>query len=167
MLTQQVDLNNLLDQTIDEIEFLPSFEGITIMRDFEPDLASLQADPNQLKQVFINLLNNAAESIEDEGIIEVITRQVDPVWFEIKFSDTGCGIPRENLGKMFTPFFTTKGVGKGTGLGLSITYGIIKMHRGQISVDSELGIGSSFTIRLPIRSEPAETGSNSNSNLIG
>lgn len=167
MLTQRVDLNDLLDQTIDEIELLSNFEGITILRDFEPDLASLQADPNQLKQVFINLLNNAAESIEDEGVIEVSTRQVDPAWFEIKFSDSGCGIPRENLGKMFTPFFTTKGVGKGTGLGLSITYGIIKMHRGQISVESELGIGSSFTIRLPIRSEPAETGSNSNSNLIG
>lgn len=167
MLTQRVDLNDLLDQTIDEIELLSNFEGITILRDFEPDLASLQADPNQLKQVFINLLNNAAESIEDEGVIEVSTRQVDPAWFEIKFSDSGCGIPRENLGKMFTPFFTTKGVGKGTGLGLSITYGIIKMHRGQITVESELGIGSSFTIRLPIRSEPAETGSNSNSNLIG
>lgn len=167
MLTQQVDLNDLIDQTIDEIEILPNFEGITFLRGFEPDLTMLQADPNQLKQVFINLLNNASESIEDEGLIEISTRQVDPDWVEIKFRDTGCGIPQENLGKMFTPFFTTKGVGKGTGLGLSITYGIIKMHRGQISVESEPGIGTCFTIRLPIHSEPVETGSNLYSKLIG
>lgn len=167
MLTQHVNLNDLVDQTIDEVGILPNFEGITIQRDFDPNLTSLQADPNQLKQVFINLLNNAAESIEGDGQIAVSTRQVNPAWVEIKISDTGCGIPQENLGKMFTPFFTTKGVGKGTGLGLSITYGIIKMHRGQISVESESGVGTCFTIRLPVRSEIVETGSNSNSNMIG
>ncbi len=71
---------------------------------------------------------------------------------KIAFQDTGCGIPEENLSKIFTPFFTTKPIGKGTGLGLAIVYGIIKMHRGQIYVDSEVGVGTTFTITLPVKS---------------
>jgi signal transduction histidine kinase len=70
---------------------------------------------------------------------------------EIKVSDTGCGIPEENLSKLFTPFFTTKALGKGTGLGLSIVYGIIKMHRGQITVQSQIGQGTTFTVTLPVQ----------------
>jgi two-component system NtrC family sensor kinase len=69
----------------------------------------------------------------------------------VVFQDTGCGIPEENLSKIFTPFFTTKPIGKGTGLGLAIVYGIIKMHRGQIYVESEIGAGSTFTITLPVK----------------
>jgi signal transduction histidine kinase len=70
---------------------------------------------------------------------------------EIKITDTGCGIAEENLGKLFSPFFTTKALGKGTGLGLSIVYGIIKMHRGNIFVQSKLGEGATFTVVLPIQ----------------
>jgi two-component system NtrC family sensor kinase len=70
---------------------------------------------------------------------------------KIAFEDTGCGIPEANLSKIFTPFFTTKPIGRGTGLGLAIVYGIIKMHRGQIYVESEVGVGSTFTITLPRR----------------
>jgi signal transduction histidine kinase len=70
---------------------------------------------------------------------------------KIAFQDTGCGIPEENLNKIFTPFFTTKPIGKGTGLGLAIVYGIIKMHRGQIYVESEVGVGSTLTVTLPVR----------------
>jgi two-component system NtrC family sensor kinase len=84
------------------------------------------------------------------------TRPIDTQWVEIKISDTGCGIPEENLSKLFTPFFTTKPQGKGTGLGLSIVYGILKMHRAQISVQSEIGKGSTFTVLLPVRMFPGQ-----------
>ena len=106
----------------------------------------------------MNLLNNAAEAMPSGGSITLTTHPVGVQWIEIKFSDTGCGIPVENLGKLFTPFFTTKALGKGTGLGLSIVYGIIKMHRGQIAVQSTVGEGTTFTITLPVdlpRLEPA------------
>jgi two-component system NtrC family sensor kinase len=84
------------------------------------------------------------------GTIILATRRVNGQWVEIKVSDTGCGISEENLGKLFTPFFTTKALGKGTGLGLSIVYGIIKMHRGQIAVQSQVGHGTTFTVTLPV-----------------
>ncbi|MEM2126431.1 MAG: ATP-binding protein, partial [Candidatus Methanosuratincola sp.] len=110
----------------------------------------IQADPAQLQQVFVNLLNNAAEAIEGPGTITITTRARNGQ-VEISIADTGCGIPEEHMDKLFTPFFTTKPPGKGTGLGLSIVYGIVKMHRGQISVQSEVGKGTTFTITLPVR----------------
>ena len=121
------------------------------MRQFSLDLPAIQADPAQLQQVFINLLNNGAEAMGEGGTITLTTRPVNGHWVEIRVSDTGCGIPAENLGKLFTPFFTTKPPGKGTGLGLSIVYGIVKMHHGQITVQSQLGEGTTFTVMLPIR----------------
>jgi signal transduction histidine kinase len=101
--------------------------------------------------VFINLLDNAAEAMEGGGTLTLATRPMDSHWVEIKVSDTGCGIPEENLGKLFNPFFTTKPSGQGTGLGLSIVYGIVKMHSGQITIQSKIGQGTTFTITLPVR----------------
>ena len=101
-----------------------------------------------MQQVFINLLNNAAEAIQDTGEITISTRRVDADFIEIKIADTGAGIPEESMGKIYTPFYTTKDVGKGTGLGLAIVYGIIKMHRGQISLQSQVGVGTTFSILL-------------------
>jgi two-component system NtrC family sensor kinase len=118
---------------------------------FSPDLPIIQADPAQLQQVFVNLLNNAAEAMPGGGTILLTTRPVDGQWVEIRVSDSGCGISQENLSKLFTPFFTTKALGKGTGLGLSIVYGIIKMHRGQIAVESQVGRGTTFVVTLPVR----------------
>jgi two-component system NtrC family sensor kinase len=103
----------------------------------------------QINQIFVNLLINAVNSIAQQGIITIKTWHKDSwVWMEV--SDTGCGIPRENLAKIFEPFFTTKDVGKGTGLGLSITYEIVRRHKGEITVKSEVGKGTSFTVRIPI-----------------
>jgi two-component system NtrC family sensor kinase len=121
------------------------------VRHFSPDLPIVQADPVQLKQVFVNLLNNAAEALAGSGSITLTTRPLDAHQVEIQISDTGCGIPQESLGKLFTPFFTTKPPGRGTGLGLSIVYGIIKMHRGQIYVRSKAGQGTTFTVILPVQ----------------
>ncbi len=105
--------------------------------------------PRQMNQVFVNLLINAVNAIHEKGIISIKTwHEHDSVWIDV--SDTGVGIPRENLVKIFEPFFTTKEAGKGTGLGLSITYEIVQRHQGDITVKSDIGKGTTFTIRIPV-----------------
>lgn len=106
--------------------------------------------PSQINQVFMNLLVNAAQSIPEHGTITLRTGcDADVAWVLVK--DTGTGITEENLSRIFDPFFTTKPLGKGTGLGLSVTFGIIKSHNGRIEVDSRVGEGTTFTVRLPVR----------------
>lgn len=150
VLAQDTDLHALLDQSVESVRHQPAFAGVDIVRDYDSRVRIIQADPAQLQQVFVNLLNNAAEAIEGPGTITITTRALNGQ-VEISIIDTGCGIPEEHIDKLFTPFFTTKPPGKGTGLGLSIVYGIVKMHRGQISVQSQVGKGTTFTITLPVR----------------
>jgi two-component system NtrC family sensor kinase len=151
VLAQESDVHDILQQAINSVSHQQSFAQIQIVQDFASDLPHIQADPSQLVQVMVNLFNNSAEAMPQGGTITIETRKTDHQQaVEIVVSDTGGGIPEENLGKMFNPFFTTKPIGKGTGLGLSIVYGIIKMHRGQISVKSQLGKGTTFTITLPV-----------------
>jgi len=109
----------------------------------------LNCYPQQLNQVFMNLLVNAGHSIESQGLITITT------WSEndtacVSIADTGCGIAPEHLTRIFEPFYTTKEAGKGTGLGLSISYDIIKKHNGDITVESMVGAGTTFTVRLPL-----------------
>jgi two-component system NtrC family sensor kinase len=151
VLAQETDIHALLEKVVEGARLQPIFKEVEVVRQFSPDLPTIQADPAQLQQVFVNLLNNAAEAMEGKGTITLATRPLDSQWAEIKVSDTGCGIPEENLGKLFTPFFTTKALGKGTGLGLSIVYGIVKMHRGQIAAQSQVGQGTTFTVTLPVQ----------------
>ena len=101
----------------------------------------------------MNLLVNAAQAIEKQGEIRIITRENGPD-VEIVVSDTGQGIDEKNLTRIFDPFFTTKEVGKGTGLGLNVTYNIVKKHHGAIDVKSEPGKGTTFTIRIPVSGPP-------------
>jgi two-component system, NtrC family, sensor kinase len=141
-------INECLDSTINmarnEIKYVADVE-----LDYTPDLPQLNCYPQQLNQVFMNLLVNAAHAIEGHGTITVSTRlEADDII--VKISDTGKGIAPENLTRIFEPFYTTKEVGKGTGLGLSISYDIVKKHGGAMSVESEIGIGTTFTIRLPL-----------------
>ncbi len=105
--------------------------------------------PNQLNQVFMNILINAVQAIENQGTITVRTWQEDDS-IRASISDTGCGISPEVVSRIFEPFFTTKEVGKGTGLGLSITYEVIKRHEGDIWVESSPGEGTTFNIRIPV-----------------
>jgi signal transduction histidine kinase len=106
--------------------------------------------PSRLGQVFINLLVNAGQAIGAEGKVTLSTGvEGSQVW--IRVEDTGSGISEENLSRIFDPFFTTKPVGEGTGLGLSVSYAIVMKHGGQIDVESEIGVGTRFTVRLPIR----------------
>jgi len=150
ILALDTDLRTLLDQAIEAVEPTAAFDQVAIQRNDAPNLPIIEADPAQLLQVFVNLLNNAAEATDGPGTITVTTRAAPP-WVEIEVADTGCGIAEENLGRLFTPFYTTKGPGRGTGLGLSIVYGIIKMHRGQIAANSKVGVGTTFTVTLPQR----------------
>lgn len=121
---------------------------VTLERDFG-ELPTVNCYPQQLGQVFLNFLVNAAHAIEQHGEIKVSTR-VGEGNVLISVTDTGCGIPAENIDRIFEPFFTTKEIGTGTGLGLAISYEIVKSHGGTIDVDSQVGRGTTFTVRLPI-----------------
>ena len=140
------DINECLESTLNmvwnELKYLA-----TVTKEYG-DLPLIKCYPRQLNQVFMNLLINAAHAIEKQGEISIKTWHQDDSIF-VSISDTGQGIPADNLNKLFDPFFTTKDVGKGTGLGLSIAHGIIQKHNGEINVQSEVGKGSTFTIMLP------------------
>ena len=124
---------------------------VNFVTEFDPSLPSIEADAAQLRQVFLNLMTNGVEAMPQGGTLTVRTKAAPAGMVTVEIQDTGVGIPQENLSKLFTPFFTTKPIGKGTGLGLAIAYGIIKMHRGQITVKSQPGQGTTFTITLPVR----------------
>lgn len=144
---QEADLHEGILSTLDLIRH--EIKGrVQIIKDFS-DLPKVQCKPNAVNQVFMNILVNAYQSIEGLGEITIKTYFQDGNIF-ITIKDTGKGISEENLAKIFDPGFTTKGVGVGTGLGLSISYEIIKDHKGEITVNSQVGKGSEFIIRLPI-----------------
>jgi len=114
------------------------------------EIPEVECIASQLNQVFMNLLVNAAHSIEGQGTITIETGLTDNNWVWISISDTGKGIPKELQKSIFDPFFTTKPIGQGTGLGLSLSYGIIETHSGRIEVDSAEGVGTKFSIWLPV-----------------
>jgi signal transduction histidine kinase len=124
-------------------------DGINIERNFA-ELPEISCAPSQLNQVFLNLINNAAQAMDGRGLIQITTRQVD-AYVEVAIRDNGSGMDEDTRAHIFEPFFTTKAVGKGTGLGLSIVFRIIEDHGGTIQVESELGKGTEFVVRLPIK----------------
>lgn len=144
---QEADLHEGILSTLDLIHHEIK-NRIEIVKNFA-DLPLIYCKPNAINQVFMNILVNAYQSIEGQGTIS-ITTAYDRDSVSVKIKDSGRGIKKENLPKIFDPGFTTKGVGVGTGLGLSISYEIIKDHKGQISATSEIGKGTEFTITLPI-----------------
>lgn len=146
------DLNECLDNTIQMVWNEIKYKA-ELHRNFGT-LPTIQCNAQQLKQIFMNLLVNAAHSIDQRGEITITTRHQDGQIL-ISFADTGCGIPPEHLSRIFEPFFTTKEIGKGTGLGLSIAFELIKKHGGDISVTSQIGSGTIFTLQLPCSNEGA------------
>jgi two-component system, NtrC family, sensor kinase len=150
---QQANLEQGLDSTLNVVANELKYKAQVVKQ--YAGLPSVECMPSQLNQVFMNMLVNAAQAIEQKGVITVRTgNNGDEVWVEVE--DTGKGIPPENLSRIFDPFFTTKPIGKGTGLGLSLSYGIVQKHHGRIEVKSEVGKGSTFRVWLPVRQKHAE-----------
>jgi PAS domain S-box-containing protein len=148
---EPTDINRAINDGLFFLVNQALFHNIQIVKEFDPFLPFVLGNASQLKQVFMNIIVNAAEAMHGNGILTISTSTTpDRKSIFVEFTDTGEGIPEENLTRIFDPFFTTKDVGKGTGLGLATSYGIVEDHGGKISVKSKVGEGTSFTIELPI-----------------
>jgi len=145
----EVDINRVLDDTLQLLEPQLRRSQIEIVRVYDPDSPSVFGNSGKLQQVFTNLLLNARDAIPDGGSITISTIASEEDSLMIEVWDTGIGIAPENVAKLYDPFYTTKGVGRGTGLGLAVSYGIVQEHSGHISVESTPGRGTTFRITLP------------------
>ncbi len=155
---KMADINDCLDSTLNIVWNEIKYKA-EVSKQYG-ELPLVKCYPNQLNQVFLNLLVNAAQAIPDRGRIDIRTRSFNNQ-VEIIISDNGTGIPEEYLSKVFDPFFTTKPVGKGTGLGLNVAFNIIQKHQGIINIESTAGEGTVFTIKLPVGHAENETDDNS------
>ncbi|MBN2506545.1 MAG: cache domain-containing protein [Verrucomicrobia bacterium] len=152
------NVNRILEECIALVDNQALFLNIRIVTHLAQDLPRVLMDPSQIQQVFMNMIINAAEAMNGTGQLTLTTRHViaDSA-VEVQFTDSGHGIKEEDLDRIFSPFFTTKEVGHGTGLGLAISYGIVKEHKGTITVESQEGQGATFSIRLPVTSSEQDT----------
>jgi len=144
-------INDVIEKTLSILEHQSLFHNIQIERNLDERIPQIWIDENQIEQVLMNIALNAAEAMNGQGGLsfsDSLNQRGDFV--EVRVVDTGAGIPEENLNKIFDPFFTTKDPQKGTGLGLSVSYGIIQKHHGDILVESEVGKGTTFIIKLPV-----------------
>lgn len=148
---EAVNLNDLLTQIVDFAANHTDMRGVTITKDFAPGLPPVELDGDLMRQVAINLILNAGGAMQEGGKLTISTRSCDKGHVEILFADSGCGIPSENLEKIFEPFYTTRE--RGTGLGLAITKQIIEQHHGEIRIESEPGRGTTVTVNLPTEHE--------------
>jgi two-component system NtrC family sensor kinase len=147
---EPTDINRAITEGLFFLENQALFHNIRIIKELDPFLPFVKGNAGQLKQVFMNIIVNAAEAIHGSGTLTITTSAApDRKSVLVEFTDTGEGIPEENLTRIFDPFFTTKDVGKGTGLGLATSYGIVEEHGGKIRVKSKVGEGTTFTIELP------------------
>jgi two-component system NtrC family sensor kinase len=150
-LKEPSDLNAVIEEALRILEKNVHFQDVTIIRELDPDLPAVPVDQGQIKQVIGNLAVNAADAMPNGGRLRIATeRLADPPRAVIRVSDTGVGIPPENMARLFEPFFTTKEKGKGTGLGLPAVYGVVERHHGTIDVRSRVGEGTEFVIKLPL-----------------
>ncbi|MBI3600153.1 MAG: GHKL domain-containing protein [Nitrospinae bacterium] len=145
-----VDINELLSQTIDFICNKGGAKGIAISKNLSP-LPKIKTDLEKFRQVIFNVFKNAVEAVADTkgGKIDISTSVYDK-YIKVLINDNGCGITKENLKKIFDPFFTTKPVGKGTGIGLFVCYSIIRSLKGDIKVESTIGMGTAVSLLLPV-----------------
>jgi two-component system NtrC family sensor kinase len=148
---QEVNLNSVIEKSLDLIAHSAKTQHIEVTKELDPALPPLMGDSHQLHQVFTNLILNAVQVMSEGGKLTLRTSVTKNNEIKAEVTDTGCGIPPENMGKLFTPFFTTKSEVKGVGLGLAVSYGIIKNHKGRIEVDSEVDKGTTFTVYLPLK----------------
>ena len=150
---EAIDLAQVINETLSLVDHIFGLKQIRIVRNFSSDLPGVKVDPNQMKQVFINLLTNAAEAMSGGGTITIAAGSSPNInnqkIVRIIIIDTGCGMSKEDKQRAFDPFYTTKKKSGGTGLGLSVVKGIIEKHKGEIRIESELGKGTSVIIELP------------------
>jgi signal transduction histidine kinase len=150
------DITHILEQTLLLIKHHPKLGAMRILREFDESLPPVCVNEGQIKQVFIALMTNACDAMEENGTLTITSHwnesETDRM-VSVSFTDTGCGIPAQHLQKIFDPFFTTKPLGRGTGLGLSVCYGIISEHGGRIEVDSTEGVGTTFRVLIPPHQE--------------
>lgn len=147
---EPVDVNRILEELFKILEFQPAAKSVVLSKRLDPGLRLIHASSGQIRQVFLNVILNAIQAMPDGGELDVSTENRGSEILqgvEIVIRDTGSGIPKEDIGKIFMPFFTTKE--EGTGLGLAISHGIIREHDGKIEVESEVGRGTTFRIFLP------------------
>jgi two-component system NtrC family sensor kinase len=150
--TASASINDVIERTVQLLEKQALVRNIAIVKNLGADLPPLELDKNKIQQVFSNLMINACEAMPEGGTLTITSRAAaDGRGLEIEFADTGVGIPKENLTKLFDPFFSTKTMG--TGLGLAVSYGIIRRRGGTIEVHSDVGRGSVFTVKLPFQPE--------------
>ena len=152
---READTNRTITNAIGLVEHVIKNRGIMCELDLDADLPIATIDTARVEQVMLNLFNNAMDAMPSGGVLRVSSESSQEGGrdvIRIRVSDTGEGVPRENLDRLFDPFFTTKEVGKGTGLGLAISYGIAKDHDGNLQVESQVGAGATFTLTLPVRS---------------
>jgi len=147
-----LDLNEAIDSVGKMLRRVIG-EDIVLTTVLHSGLRPVRIDPGQVEQLIMNLGVNARDAMPEGGELRILTDTVDSK-IEIIVQDTGVGISRENIKKIYDPFFTTKAAGKGTGLGLSVSYGIVQEHGGNISVDSKPGVGTSFKLELPLVRKP-------------
>jgi len=157
---RHMDVNRMIEHTLLITANLLKIAGVRVDPQLDPHLPEIVGSEDQIQQIFINLLSNAAEAMEPKGggVLRIETRHLSTDdTLRITFADTGVGILKEHMQNLFEPFFTTKKKSQGVGLGLSVVYGIIQEHGGSITVESTVGEGATFTIHLPVRplSEPA------------
>jgi two-component system NtrC family sensor kinase len=147
---EEIDINQQIQEVLGFLDRVVLNQKVQISLSLSSTLPKIQSDRGQLQQIFLNILNNAIDAVGEAGQIDVSTKLKGANTAQVTIKDNGPGIPPDILKKIFEPFFTTKEEGKGTGLGLSITYGLVKKLGGDISVESRLGKGATFTIDLPI-----------------
>jgi two-component system NtrC family sensor kinase len=150
------DITNILEQTLQLIKHHPKLGAMRVVKEIDEALPLVYVNEGQMKQVFIALMTNAFDAMEEDGSLTIRAHwnESEPEHMvSVEFTDTGCGIPAQHLQKIFDPFFTTKPLGRGTGLGLSVCYGIISEHGGRIEVDSTEGVGTTFRVLIPPHQE--------------
>ncbi|MHB8203315.1 MAG: two-component system sensor histidine kinase NtrB [Desulfomonilaceae bacterium] len=151
MQRKPLKIEQILEQTLEIIVHQQRFFGITLVKKYGASIPNVVVDSNLMEQVFMNIILNALDAMHGTGTLTIMTRKIDE-FVEIEFQDTGSGMPEAMLDKIFDPFFTTKDSteGMGMGLGLAVSYGIVKNHNGDIVVSSTEGVGTTFTIKLPL-----------------
>ena len=140
-----VDVNRVMEQVLVMVGHQAQIQKVDVVKEFSPSLPKVMADFDQLQQIFTNLTLNAIQAMPEGGRLTVRSSAVDNE-VRVDVQDTGYGISKENMDKLFTPFFTTKVKGKGVGLGLAVVHGIIERHKGKITVQSEVGKGTTFSV---------------------